>query len=324
MNQQSLKDYLNLIQKLLNCPKGQEWTLLQQHEKLINPELVGVMKQVAQELATEGNEKAAKFLSTWAAQLEEILRQVARPPTSDDRSQAYLNLIQSLIDCPKGAEAEILASQPALINPDLVRVMKQVANQLALQGDRETASFLSHLAAELNQTWLHANTLPSERGEIERETEVRPPQLQQPEPRQAAKTEREIPPTTSLRSDSGKDPHSSLSSDTEINEEIRSFLAVMARSLDRLNEILTARLPVADPLWYANVLEKAYQSQWTLTTEEVEKLIGIKPKCQSGKNAFQRGCWTFVGVGKLGSQTAWRVVKEEESLESASKLLERE
>ena len=49
--------------------------------------------------------------------------------------------------CTSGKEAEILATNQELIDPRLVRMMKQVATQMAAQGDREMALFLSNLAA---------------------------------------------------------------------------------------------------------------------------------------------------------------------------------
>jgi hypothetical protein len=136
MNQQRLKAYLNLIQGLLDCPNGKEWILLRQHEDLVNPELVEVMEQVATHLAAEGNSKAAKFLHNWAGQLHHILTTTARPSANEDKSQAYLELIQSLLNCPKGSETEILAANQELIGPGLVQAMKQVASQAISQGDR--------------------------------------------------------------------------------------------------------------------------------------------------------------------------------------------
>jgi hypothetical protein len=57
------------------------------------------------------------------------------------------------------------------------------------------------------------------------------------------------------------------------------------------------------------VLERACTANWIMTTEEIERLIGVKPQCHAGENSFQRGCWSFIKVGKMGSQTAWRVTK---------------
>lgn len=156
MNQQSIPVYLNLIQQLLNCPQGEEWALFQQHQELLNPELLQVMEQVASELTAEGNAQAAKFLRHWETQLAQVLSRSTHSPSTPpahgtpDRGQAYLQLIQALLECPKGSEAEVLAANRALVDPGLVQMMHQVAAQMAAQGDRETASFLENLVAKLS------------------------------------------------------------------------------------------------------------------------------------------------------------------------------
>ncbi|PAX56144.1 hypothetical protein CK510_10570 [Brunnivagina elsteri CCALA 953] len=58
-----------------------------------------------------------------------------------------------------------------------------------------------------------------------------------------------------------------------------------------------------------DILERAQSANWLLTSEEIEQLIGVKPKCEAGKEIFQRGCWIFTKVGKMGLQTAWKVSK---------------
>ncbi len=142
MNQQHLKDYLNLIQHLLDCPDGEEWILLQQHEDLVNPELVQVMEQVAAQLTADGYVDAGKYLHNWAAQLHHILIKEVKPlPESDDRAQTYLALIQTLLEAPRSKVAEVLAAHEELIGPGLVAMMKQVALQLDTQGEQKKAFF---------------------------------------------------------------------------------------------------------------------------------------------------------------------------------------
>ena len=155
MNQQRLKAYLDLIQDLLSCPRGEEWILLRQNDKLVNSELIEVMEQVASHLAAEGEIKAAKYLHNWAGKLHHILTEsIPIPKNNNDKTKAYVELIQALMSCPEGSEAEILAAHQELIGPELVKIMKQVASQMAVEGDEETASFLNNLAIDLNSAWL--------------------------------------------------------------------------------------------------------------------------------------------------------------------------
>jgi hypothetical protein len=311
MNQQRLQAYLNLIQELLTCSEGEEWTLLQQHEELVNPELVQVMEQVASQLTTEGNREAAEFLHHWANQIKHILTQTTKPEGKDDRYQAYLNLIQALLDCPKGAEEGILAANQQLVNPTLIGLMKQLATQVAAEGNRETAHYLNNLAAQLSRTLMPAKvfkTSPTQ--ELNRpkfdpnEYKQRLAQLQERLAQPQAESESiPTPPVTAPPIPPAE---------SAISPSFSEQLNAIAESLTKLEEMLASRLQPPDPLWYMNILERAQTANWILTTEEVEQLIGVKPRCETGKDSYQRGCWTFLKVGKMGAQTGWRVIKEEE------------
>ena len=60
VDRERLKAYVDVIQRLLSCPKGEEWILLRQYQELVNPELVKVMEQVAHRL-TVREVKAGKI-----------------------------------------------------------------------------------------------------------------------------------------------------------------------------------------------------------------------------------------------------------------------
>lgn len=310
MNQQRLNAYINLIQALLNCPHGEEWTLLQQHEELVNPQLVQVMEQVSAQLAAEGNLEAAKFLRHLALQLNHVLAQAVN--SQDEQSQAYLKLIQALLDCPKGSEAEILAANQPLVDARFVQMMQQVAAQIASQGDRETAVYLKNLAAEVGRSLVPTHPFKSNSrqqvkvGNLATEEPTQQLfQLQEP-PAKAKINVADISPISTPEPVSPSPPVKT-SSDQPTDDR----LAAIAASLAKLETLLSSRLPPSDPLWYMNVLEHAHTSHWVLTTEEVEQLIGVKPRCEAGQNSYQRGCWVFVKAGNIGSQIGWRVTKED-------------
>lgn len=315
MNKQSLESYLDFIQKLLNCSPGEEWRFLQQHQQLINPELVQMMEQLAKELAAEGDLKTAKILHHWQTQLTHLLQQKV---TVDDlknhgRSRAYQDLIQALLDCPNGSEAQILIANRDLIDSELVKQMKQLAVQTAEQGDRDTANFLKNLAIEIEKTFLKASVSPDDRQET-KAIEIDRSSLNDPWDESVPVRETESAASQPSFPQEDSKP-TSVAKGTSIEPQIADSLAAIARSLVKLEETLTARLQPADPLWYMNLLESACASNWILTTEEIEKLIGVKPKCEAGKDSYQRGCWLFVKAGKMGSQTGWRVIKAKDNLD---------
>ncbi|MFP5273124.1 hypothetical protein [Coleofasciculus sp.] len=51
----------------------------------------------------------------------------------EQRIQGYLNLIQTLLNCPNGKEVEILHRHSNLVDEGLVRVMELVAEDIELQ-----------------------------------------------------------------------------------------------------------------------------------------------------------------------------------------------
>jgi hypothetical protein len=340
MNQAHLTKYLEIIQELLTCPSGEEWVRLKRHEDWVNPEFVQVMEQVAAQLTREGNQDAARFLHNWAAKLHHILVKEVNPSNPEaDRDQAYLALIQALLDCPEGTERRILAEHQALIGPGLVQKMYEIAQQLQQQGANEAATYLHNLAVELSRTWIKAHAFQPN---LEKEVSSPLPKVSahKPEgisPEQAPQAEAPAipPPLTppappvspasppSSRSASvanGKlnpappaSPASPPSPALTLNQQLADSLREITQALHQLNQTLTAprttESATQNPLWYMEALEQAHTSKWLLTTEEVEQLIGVKPRCHGPENSYQRGTWQFVKVGKVGTQTAWQVVK---------------
>jgi hypothetical protein len=356
MNQQRLRAYINLIQQLLTCPSGEEWILLRQHETLVTPELVQVMEQVATQLASQGNVKEAKFLHNLAGQIHHLfVAQTVPPAGEDEQSQAYIELIKALLECPQGEEGELLAAHQDLIGPGLVHTMRQVAGQLAAGGDQNAAQYLQFWAGELSKLWLQQHEFqPLTKQKLAGEEPSRasvetPPKATQPtrsplrpEPQGASPSDVPMPaepeeedfwaepvaspmpspqmaptevPSPSLPShsiESSEYPETGLSAPATYMEAMNRHLETIAEALTRISASLTpAPPPPTDPLWYMEALERAHAGQWILTSGEIQQLIGVKPSCPRNHNTFQRGSWIFVKAGKLGSQTAWRVEKEE-------------
>lgn len=309
MNQQRLKAYLDLIQGLLSCPRGEEWILLRQNEQLVNAELVEVMEQVASHLAAEGDIKAAKYLHNWSGKLHHILTEsVPVPKKNQDKTEAYVELIKALLNCPEGSEAEILAAHQELIGPELVGVMKQVASQMAVEGDEETANFLHNLATDLNRTWLKNHEFkPTLKKEIapdpwlDEDAASQPPSTTETKPADLVTSEIEEAPESPLSSSPPK-----MASNLQLVQQLEAI----ADALDELKTTLVPRLQPVNPLWYMDVLEKAETANWILTTEEIEQLIGIKPHCHHDETSYRRGSWVFIKAGKIGAQLGWRVKKQ--------------
>ena len=58
---------------------------------------------------------------------------------NSERQQAYLNLINQLLNCPSGEEAEILNTHPELLDDGLVAAMLEEADNLREKGELNNA-----------------------------------------------------------------------------------------------------------------------------------------------------------------------------------------
>ena len=58
---------------------------------------------------------------------------------NEQRQQAYLNLISSLLDSPSGEQAEILAANQELVDAGFVQRVEEVSQMCSQHGDENTA-----------------------------------------------------------------------------------------------------------------------------------------------------------------------------------------
>ena len=77
---------------------------------------------------------------------------------NEARHQAYLNLIQSLLNCPSGEEKQILQANSELVDARLVQVMLEEASNLRTYNNLNDANSLMTLAGHLMGTY--GNTMP--------------------------------------------------------------------------------------------------------------------------------------------------------------------
>ncbi|NES17928.1 MAG: CHAT domain-containing protein [Symploca sp. SIO3E6] len=69
-----------------------------------------------------------------------------------EKRQAYLELIEALINCSSGEEESILQANSSLIDSGLVQVILQLSTKLAEQGDQQVADWLENIASYLAST----------------------------------------------------------------------------------------------------------------------------------------------------------------------------
>jgi hypothetical protein len=337
-----LNTYLHLIEALLQCAKGEEWLLLQQHEELIDAELISVMAQTTEQLNTEGNLPAAKFLNYWKDQLTHLLQQNTSTETlAENRSHSYLQLIQTILGCVKGDEVAILSQHPDLVDEGLVYAMNQVAAQLAAKGSQDTAIYLKHLAAEVNRVLLYsgeqrtqisspptnnhaenpaskevaiANKLPQNERQSSSVQEAVPTVVANPLPKSSEQDNNHangsIDPAVEIARKRLPDLVSKPTITSPHSNHLEELLENISSRLEKLETSINKHQNPVNPLWYMSILEQADAQGWIVSSEEVEQLIGTKPHCAPDRNSFVRGCWKFEKAGKVGMHSSWRVTKE--------------
>ncbi|UKO98421.1 CHAT domain-containing protein [Nostoc sp. UHCC 0870] len=70
---------------------------------------------------------------------------------NEQRQQAYLNLIRSLLDAPSGEEPEILAAHQELLDAGFVQTVEEVAQMCFQHGDENTANRLRNLVMQVGE-----------------------------------------------------------------------------------------------------------------------------------------------------------------------------
>jgi hypothetical protein len=154
MDKKRLQAYVTLIHQLLSCPSGEELGLLQANANLIDADFIRVVERVASQADNEGAVAAAEYLQNLAVELTSTLAEAQKMVNSQngkngDRSSAYLQLIEQLISCPSGAEADILRSNQDLIDAGFLQTLNQVAALLADMGEQKAAAFLQTIADQV-------------------------------------------------------------------------------------------------------------------------------------------------------------------------------
>jgi tetratricopeptide (TPR) repeat protein len=69
----------------------------------------------------------------------------------ENRAQAYLELIHTLLNCPNGEEPQILQDNIELLDVEFLENCEKVAEKMAQQGGENGASFLRSLISQLSQ-----------------------------------------------------------------------------------------------------------------------------------------------------------------------------
>ena len=99
-----------------------------------------------------------------------------------------------------------------------------------------------------------------------------------------------------------------------MNKSAANNLELMVQVVSAgVEKAIASSVQAKNPLWYMVELKRAADEGWLLTTKEIQELIGVKPRTKKGESTYTRGSFSFVKSGKIGGQTAWKVVKHGKS-----------
>ena len=146
--QQRLEAYVALIEKLVNCPAGEEPAVLQAHVDLLDPTLFQLMMAVAEQAAQqEETRPVGEFLAQLALQLQAGWLQ-----TWQERQQQYQQLLEALTTCPADETQAVLNTHSDLLDAQLVVMLAEQAGLYQVAGQTNLAQRLFTIAQELGQS----------------------------------------------------------------------------------------------------------------------------------------------------------------------------
>ncbi|MEA5514008.1 hypothetical protein VB654_08165, partial [Nodularia sp. UHCC 0506] len=79
----------------------------------------------------------------------------------EQRQQAYYQLIESLLKCPDGEEAEILAANTELLDAGFLQMLAAAAQHYSQQGQENAANWLRNLETQLSAALNLPTTSPA-------------------------------------------------------------------------------------------------------------------------------------------------------------------
>ncbi len=167
LENQRRQKYRNLIGTLLTYP-NQTTKILESNNKILDADLVELMAGVAGQMSVNGSTEASIFLENLSARLNLAFSQypsqpwlksqaasiIIKPNTNKAKpSEMYRDLISLLLTYPNKAD-EILASNPKLIDEELIATINRVSIKMASTGSIEAATFLRNQSDKIEQNFM--------------------------------------------------------------------------------------------------------------------------------------------------------------------------
>ena len=151
MDETRAQAYLQLIQTLLTCPKGEKQQILQANSELLDRGFLQFCEVVAKKLAEVGQENHANFLRNLARQLGQFLGMNEEGDSDNsegENPQEYAKFIRELLQAEAESRGDIkviypmLAGRQHLLNLRFAEFLQQVADHLIAEHPEAIESIL--------------------------------------------------------------------------------------------------------------------------------------------------------------------------------------
>ncbi len=152
MNEERQEAYLNLIQRLLDAPSGEEPEILAAHQDLLDAGLVEKIEEVAQMSSQHGDEKTANWLQSLAMQLREVLNldtQVDLQSLSEEERQAHFQFLMEVLQATADSEGNpqvvypLLAQNTDKLDGACAEVLRRWGTQILEEVEADEAEYLA-------------------------------------------------------------------------------------------------------------------------------------------------------------------------------------
>ena len=159
MEETRAQAYLQLIETLLNSPKGEERQILQANLELVDSGFLQVCEVVAEKLAEEGQENQANYLRDLASQLGQLLGMNNEGDSDNSEGEnphEYAKFIRELLQAEKDSNSDIKVIYPMLVgrqhllNDRFAEILQQVTQKLMADQHPEAIEFILPLIENLS------------------------------------------------------------------------------------------------------------------------------------------------------------------------------
>jgi CHAT domain-containing protein len=146
MNKALFQTYRELIDKLLECPSGEELEILETHLNLLNTDFIEVMKDVARKFEFQGNQKDAYWLESFAVMLLGFINSSQNKPQKEyfiSLNQVLQAYDDKVLETPP--EAQTLKEKLNKLSAEVLRQWGKIAlNTANLQVTRRIALMIEN------------------------------------------------------------------------------------------------------------------------------------------------------------------------------------